>query len=63
MMQNFTPNEKTKITPSTATQNPQLNDPNLDENSFEKAIFAALDENLLEPSESIIKKILAHSKR
>ena len=63
MMQNFTPNEKTKISSSFATQPIQLSDDSLDDASFEKAVFNALDENLLEPSESIIKKILAYSKR
>lgn len=62
MMQNFTPNEKTKTT-STANESLQLKAQNLSDEAFEKEVFKALDEELLEPSESIIKKILAYSKR
>ncbi len=63
MMQNFTPNEKTKTNPSQEYNTLQLNARILNDESFEKSVYHALDENLLEPSESIIKKILAYSKR
>ena len=62
MTQNFTPNEKTK---TTSKQNQSLREKaiHLTDAEFEKEVFNTLDENLLEPSESIIKKILAYSKR
>jgi len=62
MMQNFTPNEKTKTT-SDESKSLQKNASNLTDEAFENEVFKALDEELLEPSESIIKKILAYSKR
>ncbi len=62
MMQNFTPNEKTK---TTSKENLLLQEKAqlLGDATFEKEIYRSLDESLLEPSESIIEKILAYSKR
>ena len=62
MMQNFTPNEKTKTT-STAKESQILKASQQNDLVLEKEVFKALDEELLEPSESIIQKILAYSKR
>lgn len=62
MMQNFTPNEKTKTTSKEIESFSQKVNQQVDQ-TFEKELFKALDEALLEPSESIIKKILAYSKR
>ena len=62
MMQNFTPNEKTKTTSKEKESfSPKVGQQA--DQTFEKELFKALDETLLEPSESIIKKILAYSKR
>jgi len=62
MTQNFTPNEKTTSI-SNNSEILQMNISSLEDDLFANEIFKKLDDELLEPSESIISKIVAYSKR
>lgn len=62
MTQNFTPNEKT-TSKSNNSEILQMNISSLEDELFANEIFKKLDDELLEPSESIISKIVAYSKR
>ena len=62
MTQNFTPNEKT-TSKSNNSEILQMNISSLEDDLFANEIFKKLDDELLEPSESIISKIVAYSKR
>ncbi|RVU25527.1 hypothetical protein EOJ36_03670 [Sandaracinomonas limnophila] len=62
MTQNFTPNEKT-TSKSNNSEILQMNISSLEDELFANEIFKKLDDELLEPSESIISKIIAYSKR